>query len=120
MDELDDSTILAHQRPVESARPGRLQAVVVGSAILTIHPLLKPGKVTIGRHGGSGIAIDHDTISRFHAVLHVGPPHLIEDVGSANGISVDGVPVPPGMKVSIKLGSVVKLGSIVLIVQTQS
>jgi pSer/pThr/pTyr-binding forkhead associated (FHA) protein len=99
---------------------GVLQAVVVGGAIHAVHALPASGRVTIGRYHGSGIAIEDETISRFHAVLHLGPPHTIEDIGSANGTSVDGVAVAPGEHVAVKIGSLIKVGSIVVMLQKRS
>lgn len=49
--------------------------------------------VTIGRASGCDIRIDYDpVVSRFHAGLHLDPPSvLIKDLGSRNGISVNGM-----------------------------
>jgi pSer/pThr/pTyr-binding forkhead associated (FHA) protein len=118
LDGLEDTTVTSKaDDPSAASAPEELQAIVVGSSILGIHPLPSSGRVTIGRYGGSGIAIEHESISRFHAVLHVGPPHLIEDQGSANGTSVEGVPIAPGQKTPIDLGTVIKVGTVVLVVQ---
>ena len=64
--------------------------------------------------------ISFDSISRFRAVLYVGPPIVVEDVGSANGTSVDGVTVKPGSKVPVALGAVLKVGSIVVVLQKKA
>ena len=117
LDGLEDSTVVAKRESKQSEEGEELQAVVVGSSLLGIHPLPASGKITIGRYKGSGIAIEHETISRFHAVLNLGPPHTIEDQGSANGTTVEGVPISPGQKTRIELGTVIKVGSVVVVVQ---
>src|SRR5437016_14647855 len=86
LDGLDGETVLSPTTAApELSSAKQLQAVAVGAALLEICPLPDSGDVSIGRHRGSGIPIDDDTISRFHAVLHLGPPHSIEDIRSANG-----------------------------------
>jgi two-component system, NtrC family, response regulator AtoC len=50
--------------------------------------LPKVGAVTIGRGEGSGVRIDDPSVSRNHAILHVGPRLAIQDLGSANGTMV--------------------------------
>jgi len=117
LDGLDSETVMSPGSASELADTKQLQAVAVGAAMLEVYALPETGDVTIGRQRSSGIAIDDDTVSRFHAVLHLGPPHSIEDLGSANGTFVDGVRVQPGTKQPIVIGTVIKLGSIVLVVQ---
>ncbi|HMC95446.1 MAG TPA: sigma 54-interacting transcriptional regulator [Polyangia bacterium] len=50
--------------------------------------LPKDGAVTIGRGEGSAVRIDDPSVSRNHAILHVGPRLAIQDLGSANGTMV--------------------------------
>ena len=118
LDGLDSETVMSPTSSASDlANTRELQAVAVGAMLLEVYPLPEVGDVTIGRQRSSGIAIDDDTVSRFHAVLHLGPPHSIEDLGSANGTFVDGVRVAPGTKKQIAIGTVIKVGSIVLVVQ---
>lgn len=117
VDDLDSETVMSPASPPVVTAGGQLQAVVIGAELLKVYALPAAGDVTIGRHRGSGIPIDHETISRFHAVIHLGPPHTIEDLGSANGVSVDGVRLSPGTRQTIELGKVVMVGSIVLVLQ---
>jgi transcriptional regulator with PAS, ATPase and Fis domain len=50
-------------------------------------------EVTLGRDETNHVRIDHPSVSRRHAVLRVGPPIAIEDLGGANGTFVhDGAP----------------------------
>jgi hypothetical protein len=120
IDELElDTAVGKETRTIAS---GNLRAVVVGAALLDTYPLPASGAVTIGRYSGNMLSIEDETISRFHAVLHIGAKLMIEDVGSANGTTVDGVSVAPGTKVPgtkvpIEPSSVVKLGAVTLHIQ---
>jgi two-component system response regulator AtoC len=51
-------------------------------------PLPCGGVLTLGRDADNAIRLDHPSVSRRHATLHVGPPLQIEDLGSANGTRV--------------------------------
>jgi two-component system, NtrC family, response regulator AtoC len=57
--------------------------------------LPRAGKVVIGRDEGSDVRLDHPSVSRAHAVLHLGPPLRVEDLGSENGTLVRGAHPPP-------------------------
>ncbi len=46
------------------------------------------GSVTIGRSSDNDICIEHASVSRQHAVLHLGPQMSIEDLGGTNGTFV--------------------------------
>ncbi|WP_437809294.1 sigma 54-interacting transcriptional regulator [Sorangium sp. So ce1078] len=69
-----------------SCTPLRL-AIVAGSTI-AFAPLPPRGCVVLGRDEGCDVRIDDRSVSRRHAVLHVGPRLRIEDLGSANGTFV--------------------------------
>ncbi|MEJ7728025.1 MAG: sigma 54-interacting transcriptional regulator [Polyangiaceae bacterium] len=80
-------------------------------------PLPSSGTVTVGRSDKAGIRIDDPSISRKHAAIHVGPPLLIEDLRSANGVRVRGQTVDPGASVPLAPGETVDLGATTMIVQ---
>jgi pSer/pThr/pTyr-binding forkhead associated (FHA) protein len=112
----DDTLVGAKGDPA----PGQLSAMIVvdGSARTIRLPL--NGDIKIGRYPRSDIIIDHDTISRFHAVLRViGSELSIEDVGSANGTVVRDKKAKPGHPLPVTVGDVVRLGDVVFIVQRQ-
>jgi hypothetical protein len=76
--------------PASSAGPGHLVLEVNG----TRHPLQPPG-LTIGRGTEADLRISDPSISRLHAQIRVsespGGQHIdIVDLGSTNGITVDG------------------------------
>ncbi|MEO9324505.1 FHA domain-containing protein [Nocardioides sp. C4-1] len=63
------------------------------------------GVVTIGRDLSNDIVLDDPLVSRFHARLELGNPAVIHDLGSFNGVFVDGrrlagsAPLQPGSEV---------------------
>jgi transcriptional regulator with PAS, ATPase and Fis domain len=98
------------------------------------HPLPTAGSVTIGRGPHNDIDIDDPSISRRHAVLHIGPPLSIEDMGSTNGTRVrpllgkrrglgseDTAQIPQRRPtrslMQVELGDVVSIGSVTLVVR---
>jgi DNA-binding NtrC family response regulator len=52
--------------------------------------------VVIGRERGCDFVIDHGSISRRHAMLRIATPPTVQDLGSTNGITVQGRPVRAG------------------------
>ena len=68
--------------------PLELELVVLAGDALKIVPLGGRRRVSLGRDESNDIAIDHPSVSRQHAVLSLGPPLVIEDLGSANSTSV--------------------------------
>lgn len=103
-----DSTVL---RPADRKR---LTAIVVADGSATTHVLPHSGEVQIGRMGRGGIAIDHSTISRLHAVLRLGEL-TIEDLGSVNGTYVREALIPSGRRVPFEFGDLIRLGDVFLI-----
>jgi two-component system response regulator AtoC len=65
--------------------PPSLELVAFVHETAVVCPLPRSGTVTIGRDAESGIRLDHPSVSRQHAVVHLGPPLRIQDLGSANG-----------------------------------
>ena len=63
--------------------------LVAGPGQLLTFPLDRP-EIIIGRDPQCDIVINHKTLSRRHAKLLMGPPVTVEDLGSTNGIVIDG------------------------------
>jgi len=99
---------------------GRLYLVVIGSGSVATHPLPDAGDVMIGRSEKCDVRLDDPSISRRHAILRVGPPMTIEDLGSANGTRVRGRRLSVGEAAPIGTDEVVDLGSAMMIVQHRS
>ena len=75
------------------------------------------GVLTIGRSSACDIRIDHTSVSRKHAILHLGAVPKIEDAGSANGTRVAGKGLTSGVPTPMVPGEVVEVGTVVLVIQ---
>ncbi len=97
---------------------GRFRLLVVAdNAVLAIHTLPESGSVTIGRGDDNVIQIDDESISRRHAVIHVGPVMKVEDLGSSNGTKVRDIAIEPHQPHELGVNELLTLGSLTLIVQ---
>jgi DNA-binding NtrC family response regulator len=95
--------------------------VVVADGLVKTWPLVDgESQVTIGRSEQLEFAIDEASLSRRHAVLHIGDTLMIEDLGSANGTYVRGVRLAPGESQVIALNEAIELGNVTLIVQQRT
>jgi DNA-binding NtrC family response regulator len=52
---------------------------------MDVYPLPAAGDVTLGRAEDNAVCLSDHAVSRYHAVLRVGPQLVIEDLGGANG-----------------------------------
>jgi DNA-binding NtrC family response regulator len=93
-----------------------------------MHALPAGGRVTIGRAPENDVRIDDPSVSRHHAVLHVGPASRIEDTGSANGTFVRKreeqadaetrkVLRRPGETFAVEFGDCIMIGSVFAVVR---
>jgi DNA-binding NtrC family response regulator len=105
------------REPRLDATAERLDLIVTGESIFVSQPLPGTGQLLIGRATDADVRIDHASISRQHAIVRVGTPITIEDLGSANGTRLHGRLLPAGTPVPIRPGEVVDLGSVLLVVQ---
>jgi two-component system, NtrC family, response regulator AtoC len=84
---------------------------------LTTHPLPDAGSFSIGRDPTSTFVVNHPSVSRRHALLHLGSEVQVEDLGGANGVRLQGEPIAPGVRVRVRLGEVIELGEVIAIVR---
>jgi DNA-binding NtrC family response regulator len=80
-------------------------------------PLSSGARLTVGRGSDCDLSVRCTSVSRLHAVLHVGPPHFIEDCGSANGTRVRGERIAAGARVPLEAGAAVEIGSALMVLQ---
>jgi two-component system response regulator AtoC len=80
-------------------------------------PLPATGTLTIGRSTSCDVRIDHASVSRKHAILHLGAVPKVEDAGSQNGTRVAGRMAVSGAPVAVAPGEVIELGQVVLVIQ---
>ena len=71
------------------------------------------GVHVLGRGADATVPLDHEDVSRRHAELEVGPDGvLVRDLGSKNGVRVDGTPIEEPRR--IVHGQVISLGDLKL------
>jgi two-component system, NtrC family, response regulator AtoC len=94
--------------------------LVAGPGQLLTFPLDR-AEIVIGRDPQCDIVINHRTLSRRHARLHMGPPVTIEDLGSTNGLRVARETYRGGQPVPIQPGESFHIGpfSFVFVQRTQ-
>jgi two-component system, NtrC family, response regulator AtoC len=107
----------------------QLEIAVFAAGGTTRHPLPERGRVSLGRAEGNDVRVDDSSVSRRHAILHLGPPLRIEDLGSANGTKLrreKGAPgtvrivdasVRLGELVEFEVGDAINLGSAMIVVR---
>ncbi len=107
--------------PIDGIAPAagerRMCLLIIGEGFVATHPLPETGDLIIGRSEDADICIDVSSVSRRHALLHIGSAVQIEDLGSANGTFVDDQRLQPGVAARMTAGSMFELGSTMLIVQ---
>ncbi len=94
-----------------------MSLLVIGEDLFATHRLPASGELRIGRSVKCGLRIDDASISREHALVRVGPPLTIEDLGSANGTRVREQSLAPGAPAALGAGSVAELGSVMVVVR---
>jgi two-component system, NtrC family, response regulator AtoC len=99
------------------ASPGAQRVVAFWEGGFGTFTLPASGKVTIGRLNECEIRIDHPSVSRQHAELHVGPPLAVVDLGSFNGTRVAGTKVEPNQATLVPARAVIEIGSTFLVVE---
>src|SRR5262245_56996304 len=109
-----DDVLTAGPQDAELAPKG-LNLRAVGESFAAWHALPRSGLVLLGRSAEADISLDHPSVSRRHARIHVGPPLTIEDLGSANGTRVGGSPLAPGERRPFALGEAIDVGSIIVV-----
>jgi two-component system response regulator AtoC len=95
--------------PEASAASAAEMLLVVGDARLITHPIAA-GEVLIGRASECDLVIEHRALSRRHAVLRCTPRPTIQDLGSTNGVRLDGRIVRGGEPVPLAPGENFRIG----------
>ena len=104
--------------------PGVLLEVVAGSSLA----VKVPGRVIASAEGAvvgrspftSAVVLDHPEVSRRHFRLSArGSSLLVEDLGSTNGTTLDGVQLQPGEPAPLKDGARLSVGGLSVTVTVQ-
>ncbi len=111
----EDPTPIDGLRPVNVGRQTCL--LIIGDGFVTTFPLPESGDLIIGRSMDADLSIDVTSISRRHALLHIGATIQIEDLGSANGTFVNEQRLARGSAATLVPGTMFELGSIMCILQ---
>ena len=80
-----------------------LELAIIADDTITIAPLPARDTVTLGRDETCDIRIPNHSVSRRHAVLHLGSVLKIQDLGSANGTFVHDARSPTDMVTTCQL-----------------
>ncbi|MBI3723253.1 sigma 54-interacting transcriptional regulator [bacterium] len=91
--------------------------VVVNDTILETHDLPNTGSVVIGRTSDADVCVPHPSVSRRHAVLHLGPELLLEDLSSSNGTTVNNVRIAPLRPVAVRPGDSIHIAHVAVVLQ---
>ena len=83
--------------------------LVAGHGQLFTHQVDKD-ELVIGRDELCDLRIDHPNLSRRHAVLRIGPPLTIQDLGSTNGVRVSRQTQRGGEPVELETGETFHVG----------
>jgi DNA-binding NtrC family response regulator len=117
------SLAASHQQDGQTGR----QLLVFSPDQTRAFELPPSGEVTIGRGEDNIIRIEHASVSRRHALLHVRSEIAIEDLGAANGTFVQDRMIDAEQTVALKqlvrqsaeiaIGQTVMLGAVTLVVR---
>jgi DNA-binding NtrC family response regulator/pSer/pThr/pTyr-binding forkhead associated (FHA) protein len=92
--------------------------LVVRDGVASTYALPATGRIVIGRAPSADVRVDHGSVSREHAALHLRDATIsIEDLGSANGTRVREAPLAPSSPLEVYPDDVIDLGAAILVVQ---
>ncbi len=86
---------------------------------MLVRPIASEGAV-VGRSIDADVVIDHRSVSRRHARLHLTDQLFVEDLGSANGTRVRGRLLSPDERVLVEWGEPIEVGTSVVIARAGS
>src|SRR3954470_16625282 len=101
--------------PAYQAKRQRL--FVAGERGFTTHQLPESGEVTLGRDPSCGLVVDDRSVAPRHAVLSMGPPVRVDDLGSGLPTSVGDERVKPGHPVEVAPGDIIHVGGVIAMVE---
>ena len=112
------STTVRNAPPAER---GQLRLVVLRSEGTQAYRIPATRVITVGRASECDVAIEGaSSLSRRHFALREGPPHTLNDLGSANGTKLNGKSVPPDQAVPVEIGSLIEAGGFFFILDDRS
>jgi two-component system, NtrC family, response regulator AtoC len=116
--ELLASTVASDERSHDSTCHVLLMAV--GAGQFAAYPLDSGKPATVGRDPGCEVQLVHRRISRRHAIIRAGSVTyggvVVEDLGSTNGLFVDGQRLAPGATAEVRVGDSFRVGPFTILV----
>src|SRR5581483_12233943 len=100
--------------PISDAR---YRLLVFSGDSVTTQLLPDSGELVIGRSEECHVQVDVPALSRRHALLRMGPPMTVEDLGSSNGTRLRGRKLDANEKAALSLGDAIELGPVTLVLQ---
>jgi two-component system response regulator AtoC len=117
-DEFDDQATQRRSTPEQPAPLVRYRLIVSGDASVRTLDLPTEGSVTVGRVAGCDLVLNDNAVSRRHAAVHVSGDRVwVEDLGSANGTTLNGAPLPTNSHTHFRPGDAVSIDSWLLLLQ---
>ncbi len=94
-----------------------LRLLVFSGETLIPHDLVPGKQLVIGRSDECDIQVDVPALSRRHAMIRVGPPLTVEDLGSVNGTRLRGEKLVSGTRAQLRAGDAIEAGPLTIVVQ---
>jgi transcriptional regulator with AAA-type ATPase domain len=102
--------------PPKSRKAGAWLAYVVEDGAFRSCPLTAGATVSIGRAPECDLVVQDPSVSRRHALLHVGDCVELEDLGSANGTELAGERLASGRRRKVRDAEAIFIGSTALFI----
>jgi len=104
-------------RQLQTSDVARVVLRIVTATEVLERPLPEKGEIVLGRGDDADVLVPDPTVSRRHAILRVGPPLSIEDLGAKHGTRVGSRRLERGESTRIELGDPIELGHAVLLLR---
>ena len=102
------------------ADPAGTALLVVGAGHFQLYPVPDRGELTIGRDAGCAVPLAHSAISRRHARVWPAPEKpravVLQDLGSTNGVLVEGRRLEAGHPIELGHGASFAIGPFTVVV----
>ncbi|MEQ8272922.1 MAG: sigma 54-interacting transcriptional regulator [Deltaproteobacteria bacterium] len=111
-----DAETTRHVAPSSVHGGARLRLVFVGDDFVRTVDLTGTQPLRVGRGDGNDLVLTDSRLSRRHAQIERDPLR-ITDLGSANGVLIDGERIAPQQPTEFAPGAAVSLGGVMMLVQ---
>ncbi len=112
---VEESTTKVRTRPPPGSPVQRI--IVFWDGGSCSYELSAGARVVVGRSEDCDVRVPDESVSRHHALVYGGPPSMIEDLGSSNGVHLGEQRLDPHAPTVLQPGSVAELGAALLVVR---